>query len=75
MGPRQRGVDGGGAEGGAFVAGGESGRKDEGVRLGGGEGMPRGRRRRGEVGRGVWGAVTAHIQRDAPLHIHQAVAN
>lgn len=27
----------------------------------------------GVVGVGV--AVTAHIQRDAPLHIHQAVAN
>lgn len=67
-------------EGGALVEGGESGRKDEGVRLGGGEGMPRGRERGRGRGRavvvvsGVEG-VTAHIQRDAPLHIHQAVAN
>lgn len=63
------------------MEGGESGRKDEGVRLGGGEGMPRGRERErvgegeGEGGGGGGGAVTAHIQRDAPLHIHQAVAN
>lgn len=52
MGLRQRGVDGGGAEGGAFVAGGESGRKDEGVRLGGGEGM-----REAEGGGARWGGV------------------
>lgn len=50
------GYDNGGTEGGALVEGGESGRKDEGVRLGGGEGMPRGRERE-RVGEGEGRAV------------------